>query len=111
MGRAMTNNVINMNLEKEVKAAVRDWDTLGKSLSKLSVTPAGTEDWGAWPPVSSTLWPPSISSIGYGIRYNFTEFSAKACQRMANRTPRQLVTLRTPMEIIREDRRYVVNFE
>ncbi len=24
MGRAMTNNVINMNLEKEVKAAVRD---------------------------------------------------------------------------------------
>jgi starch phosphorylase len=112
MGRAMTNNVINMNLEKEVKAAVRDLGYTWEEFIEVE-RDAGLGNGGLGRLAAcflDSLATLDIPSIGYGIRYNYGIFRQSMSNGWQTEHPDNWLRYGNPWEIIREDRRYVVNF-
>ncbi|MFA5468838.1 MAG: glycogen/starch/alpha-glucan phosphorylase [Sphaerochaetaceae bacterium] len=112
MGRAMTNNVINLNLEKEVRAAVRD---LGYTWEEfIEVEPdAGLGNGGLGRLAAcflDSLATLDIPSMGYGIRYNYGIFRQSMRNGWQTEHPDNWLRYGNPWEIAREDRRYTVHF-
>ncbi len=112
MGRAMTNNVINLRLEKEVKAAVRDlgytWEEFIEVESDAGLGNGGLGRLAAC--FLDSLATLDIPSIGYGIRYNYGIFRQSMSNGWQTEHPDNWLRYGNPWEIIREDRCYVVNF-
>ncbi len=112
MGRAMTNNIINMGLYDEVKKALSD---LGYDYGDLEdVEPdAGLGNGGlgrlaaCFLDSMATL---EIPSFGYGIRYNYGIFRQEIRNGYQLEQPDNWLRDGNPWEIARPDLRYVVNF-
>jgi starch phosphorylase len=112
MGRAMTNNVINLNLEEEVKAAM---SSLGYTLEELAEfeNDAGLGNGGlgrlaaCFLDSMATL---DIPSYGYGIRYNYGIFKQQLKNGWQTEQPDSWLRNGNPWEIAREDVTYTVNF-
>ena len=112
MGRAMTNNIINMGLYDEVKKALSD---LGYDYGDLEdVEPdAGLGNGGlgrlaaCFLDSMATL---EIPSFGYGIRYNYGIFRQEIRNGYQLEQPDNWLRDGNPWEIARPDLRYTVNF-
>ena len=105
MGRAMTNNVINLGLEQEVKAALSD---LGYSYEELAdVEPdAGLGNGGLGRLAAcflDSLATLDIPSYGYGIRYNYGIFNQPVRNGWQTEQPDNWLRHGNPWEIPRED--------
>lgn len=105
MGRAMTNNVINLGLEQEVKAALSD---LGYSYEELAdVEPdAGLGNGGLGRLAAcflDSLATLDIPSYGYGIRYNYGIFKQQVRNGWQTEQPDNWLRHGNPWEIPRED--------
>lgn len=112
MGRAMTNNVINLKLEKEVKGAMAD---LGYTWEEfIEVEPdAGLGNGGLGRLAAcflDSLATLDIPSFGYGIRYNYGIFRQHIRNGWQTEQPDNWLRHGNPWEIAREDVRYTVNF-
>ncbi len=112
MGRAMTNNIINMGLYDEVKKALSD---LGYDYGDLEdVEPdAGLGNGGlgrlaaCFLDSMATL---EIPSFGYGIRYNYGIFRQEIRNGYQLEQPDNWLRDGNPWEIARPYLRYTVNF-
>jgi len=105
MGRAMTNNVINLGLEQEVKAALSD---LGYSYEELAdIEPdAGLGNGGLGRLAAcflDSLATLDIPSYGYGIRYNYGIFKQQVRNGWQTEQPDNWLRHGNPWEIARED--------
>lgn len=112
MGRAMTNNVINLGLEQEVKAALSD---LGYSYEELvDIEPdAGLGNGGLGRLAAcflDSLATLDIPSYGYGIRYNYGIFKQQVRNGWQTEQPDNWLRHGNPWEIAREDITCTVGF-
>lgn len=112
MGRAMTNNVINLGLEKEVKDAMSD---LGYTYEELAdVEPdAGLGNGGLGRLAAcflDSLATLDIPSYGYGIRYNYGIFKQQVRNGWQTEQPDNWLRHGNPWEIAREDIMFDVGF-
>jgi starch phosphorylase len=112
MGRAMTNNVINLGLEQEVKAALAD---LGYSFEELAdIEPdAGLGNGGLGRLAAcflDSLATLDIPSYGYGIRYNYGIFKQQVRNGWQTEQPDNWLRHGNPWEIAREDVTCTVGF-
>jgi starch phosphorylase len=112
MGRAMTNNVINLGLEQEVKAALAD---LGYSYEELAdIEPdAGLGNGGLGRLAAcflDSLATLDIPSYGYGIRYNYGIFKQQVRNGWQTEQPDNWLRHGNPWEIAREDVTCTVGF-
>lgn len=112
MGRAMTNNVINLGLEQEVKAALSD---LGYSYEELAdIEPdAGLGNGGLGRLAAcflDSLATLDIPSYGYGIRYNYGIFKQQVRNGWQTEQPDNWLRHGNPWEIAREDITCTVGF-
>ncbi len=112
MGRAMTNNIINMGLENEVTKALKD---LGYTYEELSdVEPdAGLGNGGLGRLAAcflDSLATLEIPSFGYGIRYNYGIFRQQIRNGYQLEQPDNWLRYDNPWEIPRTDLSYTVNF-
>ena len=112
MGRAMTNNIINMGLMDEVGKALSD---LGYKYEELAdVEPdAGLGNGGlgrlaaCFLDSMATL---DIPSFGYGIRYNYGIFRQQIRNGFQFEQPDNWLRDGNPWEVARPDLRFIVNF-
>ena len=112
MGRAMTNNIINMGLMDEVNGALKD---LGYKYEELAdVEPdAGLGNGGlgrlaaCFLDSMATL---DIPSFGYGIRYNYGIFRQQIRNGYQLEQPDNWLRDGNPWEIARPDLKFVVQF-
>ena len=112
MGRAMTNNVINMGLEKNVRAAL---SSLGYSFEELAeVEPdAGLGNGGLGRLAAcflDSLATLEIPAYGYGIRYNYGIFRQQIKNGWQVETPDNWLKDGNPWEIKRSDLVYPIGF-
>ena len=112
MGRAMTNNIINMGLEKNVRAAL---SSLGYTLEELAdVEPdAGLGNGGLGRLAScflDSLATLEIPAYGYGIRYNYGIFRQQIKNGWQVETPDNWLKDGNPWEIKRSDLVYPIGF-
>lgn len=112
MGRAMTNNIINLNLENEVKEAMAD---LGYTYEELAeVEPdAGLGNGGLGRLAAcflDSLATLDIPSYGYGIRYNYGIFKQQVRNGWQTEQPDNWLRHGNPWEIPREDITFTVDF-
>ena len=112
MGRAMTNNVINMGLEKNVRAAL---SSLGYSFEELTeVEPdAGLGNGGLGRLAAcflDSLATLEIPAYGYGIRYNYGIFRQQIKNGWQVETPDNWLKDGNPWEIKRSDLVYPIGF-
>jgi starch phosphorylase len=112
MGRAMTNNVINLGLTDQVKAAM---SSLGYAYEEMiDVEPdAGLGNGGLGRLAAcflDSLATLDIPSFGYGIRYNYGIFKQQLKNGWQTEQPDSWLRHGNPWEIAREDITYTVNF-
>lgn len=112
MGRAMTNNIINMGLEKNVRSAL---SSLGYTLEELAeVEPdAGLGNGGLGRLAScflDSLATLEIPAYGYGIRYNYGIFRQQIKNGWQVETPDNWLKDGNPWEIKRSDLVYPIGF-
>jgi starch phosphorylase len=112
MGRAMTNNCINLGLEQEVRNALED---LGYTYEELiEIEPdAGLGNGGLGRLAAcflDSLATLDIPSYGYGIRYNYGIFKQKLHNGWQTEQPDNWLRHGNPWEIPREDLVYQVGF-
>jgi len=112
MGRAMTNNIINLNLENEVKEAMAD---LGYTYEELAeVEPdAGLGNGGLGRLAAcflDSLATLDIPSYGYGIWYNYGIFKQQVRNGWQTEQPDNWLRHGNPWEIPREDITFTVDF-
>ncbi len=112
MGRAMTNNIINLKLDKEVKDAM---SSLGYEYEQMAdkELDAGLGNGGlgrlaaCFLDSMATL---DIPSYGYGIRYNYGIFKQQLKNGWQTEQPDNWLKYGNPWEIKRKDLVYKVNF-
>lgn len=112
MGRAMTNNVANLGLEREVREAL---SSLGYAYEEIiEVEPdAGLGNGGlgrlaaCFLDSMATL---DIPAYGYGIRYNYGIFRQHLRNGWQSEQPDNWLRYGNPWEIQRDDLRFTVNF-
>jgi starch phosphorylase len=112
MGRAMTNNIINLQLEDEVKEAIAE---LGYSYEEIAdIEPdAGLGNGGLGRLAAcflDSLATLDIPSYGYGIRYNYGIFKQLLRNGWQSEQPDNWLRHGNPWEIVRDDIKYIVNF-
>ena len=112
MGRAMTNNIINLGLEHEVKDAMSE---LGYTYEELrDVEPdAGLGNGGLGRLAAcflDSLATLDIPAYGYGIRYNYGIFKQQIHNGWQSEQPDNWLRHGNPWEIAREDVHYTVGF-
>ena len=112
MGRAMTNNCINLGLEDEVRAAMSE---LGYTYEEIvEVEPdAGLGNGGLGRLAAcflDSLATLDIPSYGYGIRYNFGIFKQQVRNGWQSEQPDNWLRHGNPWEIPREDLTFTVGF-
>ncbi len=112
MGRAMTNNIINLGLEHEVKEAMSE---LGYTYEELlDVEPdAGLGNGGLGRLAAcflDSLATLDIPAYGYGIRYNHGIFKQQIKNGWQTEQPDNWLRYGNPWEIARDDLRYTVSF-
>lgn len=112
MGRALTNNVINLGIEKEVKEALA---SLGYSLEELVDTErdAGLGNGGLGRLAAcfmDSLATLEIPAYGYGIRYNYGIFRQQIQDGWQKEQPDNWLKDGNPWEVKRPDLTYPVFF-
>lgn len=112
MGRAMTNNVINLGLSDQVKAAM---SSLGYTYEEMiEIEPdAGLGNGGLGRLAAcflDSLATLDIPSYGYGIRYNFGIFKQQLKNGWQTEQPDNWLRHGNPWEIPREDITFTVGF-
>ena len=112
MGRAMTNNVINLGIEKEVRGAL---ESLGYSYEELAeVEPdAGLGNGGLGRLAAcflDSLATLELPAYGYGIRYNYGIFRQQIKNGYQKEAPDNWLKHGNPWEIKRPDLVYPVYF-
>ncbi len=112
MGRAMTNNIINLGIENEVKEALNE---LGKSYEELqSQEPdAGLGNGGLGRLAAcflDSLATLEIPAFGYGIRYNYGIFNQQIKNGWQEEVPDNWLKNGNPWEIPRNDLKFPVRF-
>lgn len=112
MGRAMTNNCINLGLEDEVRDAMAE---LGYTYEEMAeVEPdAGLGNGGLGRLAAcflDSLATLDIPSYGYGIRYNFGIFKQQVRNGWQTEQPDNWLKHGNPWEIPREDITFTVGF-
>ncbi|MFA5570366.1 MAG: glycogen/starch/alpha-glucan phosphorylase [Sphaerochaetaceae bacterium] len=112
MGRSLMNNVINMQLDDQVAAAM---NSLGYTLEELAdVEPdAGLGNGGLGRLAAcflDSLATLDIPSFGYGIRYNYGIFKQQIRNGWQTEQPDNWLRDGNPWEIRREDLTYTINF-
>ncbi|MDC7248256.1 MAG: glycogen/starch/alpha-glucan phosphorylase, partial [Sphaerochaetaceae bacterium] len=112
MGRAMTNNIINLQLENEVKDAIAE---LGYSYEEFAdvENDAGLGNGGLGRLAAcflDSLATLDIPSYGYGIRYNYGIFKQLLRNGWQSEQPDNWLRHGNPWEIVRDDITYTVNF-
>ena len=112
MGRAMTNNIINLNLEHEVKEAM---SSLGYTYEELAdIEPdAGLGNGGLGRLAAcflDSLATLDIPSYGYGIRYNYGIFKQLINNGWQSEHPDNWLKNGNPWELVREDITYRIGF-
>ncbi|MGD1821364.1 MAG: glycogen/starch/alpha-glucan phosphorylase [Pleomorphochaeta sp.] len=112
MGRAMTNNIVNLGIEKEVKKALAE---LGKSYEELqSQEPdAGLGNGGLGRLAAcflDSLATLEIPAFGYGIRYNYGIFKQLIKDGWQEEVPDSWLKNGNPWEIPRNDLKFPVRF-
>lgn len=112
MGRAMTNNIANLGLEREVREAL---SSLGYAYEEIiEIEPdAGLGNGGlgrlaaCFLDSMATL---DIPAYGYGIRYNYGIFRQHLRNGWQSEQPDNWLRYGNPWEIQRDDLRFTVNF-
>lgn len=112
MGRAMTNNIINLQLEHEVKEAI---SSLGYAYEEIAdIEPdAGLGNGGLGRLAAcflDSLASLDIPSYGYGIRYNYGIFKQLIRNGWQSEQPDNWLKHGNPWEIVRDDIIYTVKF-
>ncbi len=112
MGRAMTNNIINLELEHEVKEAM---SSLGYDYEEIAdIEPdAGLGNGGLGRLAAcflDSLATLDIPSYGYGIRYNYGIFKQLIRNGWQSEQPDNWLKYGNPWEIVREDIVFTVKF-
>ncbi len=112
MGRAMTNNIINLGLEKEVKQALKE---LGKNFEELQdqEPDAGLGNGGLGRLAAcflDSLATLEIPAFGYGIRYNYGIFKQQIKDGWQEEYPDSWLKNGNPWEIARKDLKFPVRF-
>jgi starch phosphorylase len=112
MGRAMTNNIINLGLEKEVKQALKE---LGKNYEELQdqEPDAGLGNGGLGRLAAcflDSLATLEIPAFGYGIRYNYGIFKQQIKEGWQEEYPDSWLKNGNPWEIARKDLKFPVRF-
>jgi starch phosphorylase len=112
MGRAMTNNIINLQLEHEVKEAM---SSLGYAYEEIAdIEPdAGLGNGGLGRLAAcflDSLASLDIPSYGYGIRYNYGIFKQVIRNGWQSEQPDNWLKHGNPWEIFRDDIVFTVNF-
>ncbi len=112
MGRAMTNNVINLNLSKEVEQAMSslgyDWEELVEVESDAGLGNGGLGRLAAcFLDSMATL---DIPAFGYGIRYNYGIFKQQIKNGWQTEQPDSWLRNGNPWEIVRKNLSYTVNY-
>ncbi len=112
MGRAMTNNIINLNLEHEVKEAM---SSLGYTYEELADIEhdAGLGNGGLGRLAAcflDSLATLDIPSYGYGIRYNYGIFKQQINNGWQSEQPDNWLKNGNPWEIVRDDITYRIGF-
>ncbi|MGD1818644.1 MAG: glycogen/starch/alpha-glucan phosphorylase [Pleomorphochaeta sp.] len=112
MGRAMTNNIINLGIEKEVKNALKE---LGKNYEDLQEQEpdAGLGNGGLGRLAAcflDSLATLEIPAFGYGIRYNYGIFNQLIKDGWQEEVPDSWLKNGNPWEIPRKDLKFPVRF-
>ncbi len=112
MGRAMTNNIINLGIENEVKKALKE---LGKSYEDLQAQEpdAGLGNGGLGRLAAcflDSLATLEIPAFGYGIRYNYGIFKQQIKDGWQEEVPDSWLKNGNPWEIPRKDLKFQVRF-
>lgn len=112
MGRAMTNNIINLGLEDEVKKALEE---LGKDYEELQdqEPDAGLGNGGLGRLAAcflDSLATLEIPAFGYGIRYNYGIFNQHINHGWQEEYPDNWLKNGNPWEIPRQDLKFPVRF-
>lgn len=112
MGRAMTNNIINLGIEKEVKQALKE---LGKNFEELQdqEPDAGLGNGGLGRLAAcflDSLATLEIPAFGYGIRYNYGIFKQQIKDGWQEEYPDSWLKNGNPWEIPRQDLKFPVRF-
>ncbi len=112
MGRAMTNNIINLGIEKEVKEALKE---LGKNYEELQdqEPDAGLGNGGLGRLAAcflDSLATLEIPAFGYGIRYNYGIFNQHIKDGWQEEYPDSWLKNGNPWEIPRKDLKFQVQF-
>lgn len=112
MGRAMTNNINNMQLNPEVRKALAD---LGYTLEEIveQEPDAGLGNGGLGRLAAcylDSLATLQIPAIGYGIRYNYGIFKQEIADGWQVEKADDWLRAGNPWEILRNDLVYTVNF-
>ncbi|MHC1691878.1 MAG: glycogen/starch/alpha-glucan phosphorylase [Sphaerochaetaceae bacterium] len=112
MGRAMTNNIINLGLEKEVKEAMSDLGYRYEELQEVEPD-AGLGNGGLGRLAAcflDSMATMDIPAYGYGIRYNFGIFKQQIHNGWQSEQPDNWLRYGNPWEIARDDLRFTVGF-
>ncbi len=112
IGRAMTNNIINLQLEHEVKEAM---SSLGYAYEEIAdIEPdAGLGNGGLGRLAAcflDSLASLDIPSYGYGIRYNYGIFKQLIRNGWQSEHPDNWLKHGNPWEIVRDDIIYTIQF-
>jgi starch phosphorylase len=112
MGRAMTNNVVNLGLERQVREAL---SALGYTYEEIvEIEPdAGLGNGGLGRLAAcflDSLATLDIPAYGYGIRYNYGIFRQNIRNGWQSEQPDSWLRNGNPWEIVRDDLHYTVGF-
>ena len=112
MGRAMTNNIINLGLEKPVRDALKDFGVTLEELRDMEPD-AGLGNGGLGRLAAcflDSLATLEIPAFGYGIRYNYGIFTQQIKNGWQVESPDNWLKDGNPWEVVRPDRVYPVFF-
>lgn len=112
MGRAMTNNIINLGIEKPVKDALAslgyDYEELRDTESDAGLGNGGLGRLAAC--FMDSLATLELPAYGYGIRYNYGIFRQKIVNGYQSEQPDNWLRYGNPWELKRPDLSYPVYF-
>ena len=106
MGPHLGNNLINLGMYDDVRAAHRaSWAWISSSCCSWSRSPAlAMAASGGWPPASSIRWRRSrFPRLGYGIRYEFGIFHQEIVDGWQQERTDNWLRFGNPWEIVRPE--------